>query len=135
MNQRAILHMPGPAFWNLAAMAVFGYGGLALLVPTSYGLGRMAPALGNIGVSGLAVLLISSGTLGLLLLRTLFVKRGWWHEALVLGFCLNLACGADAVRLGQLQLAELVTTIAAVEFLLTRFVLGTEANATDEHND
>ena len=135
MNQRATLRIPGPAFWNLALMGVFGYGGLALLVPTYVGLGRLGPDLGDIGVSGLSVLVVSAGTIGLLLLRKLFVKRGWWHEALVLGFCLNLACGADAVRLGQLQLAELVTTIAAVEFLLTRFVLGTEANATDEHND
>jgi len=135
MEPRATLRIPGLAFWNLAAMAVLGYGGLALLVPSSYGLGRMAPALGNIGVSGFAVLLVSSGTLGLLLLRTLFLKRGWWHEALVFGVCLNLACIVDALRMGQLKLAELVATIAAVEFLLTRFVLGTEANATDEHND
>jgi len=119
----------------MAFMSVLGYGGLALLVPSSYGLGRMAPALGNIGVGGFAVLLLSAGTVGLLVLRKLFVKCGWWREALVFGACLNLACGADAVRLGQLKLAELVATIAAVEFLLTRFVLGTEANATDEHND
>lgn len=135
MKRETPLRVPGLEFWNLALMAVLGYGGLALLVLTYWSPDRLTSGLGNIGDHGLAILVVSAGTAGLLLARDLFVRRGWWREAQLFGLCLNVCCAAGALRLGDLRLAALVATIGGAEWLGEQLCRRPEQDMGEHNND
>lgn len=135
MRNETPLRVPGLGFWNLALIVVLGYGGLALLVLTYWSPDQLTSGLGNIGDHGLAILVISAGTAGLLLARDLFVERGWWREAQLFGCCLNFACAAGALHLGELKLAALVATIGGTEWLAEQLCRWSEKDVGEHNND
>lgn len=122
MSQTPTLRIPKLEFWNLALMCVLGYGGIALLLPAYIGFERSFPGISQIGNSGLAVVLLSGGTVGLFLFRGLFVSRGWWREAVIFGVFVNLVCAAGAMRLRHIELASVVVVLAFTEAFVGWFL-------------